>query len=54
MNETPVSNIPMGDVFAHEDDETCPCGPELLRVEHPGGDRWILAHHALDGREERE
>lgn len=55
MNEAPVSNIPAGDVFVHEDDETCPCGPELHRIERDDGSvGWLLFHHALDCREERE
>lgn len=42
---------PIGDLIEHEQDEDCPCGPEVEFV--TGSSVYI--HHSLDGREtERE
>ena len=50
-----VSVVPVNDLIAHEDDETCPCGPELAPVEREDGSiGWVLSHHSLDGREANE
>jgi hypothetical protein len=52
---------PIGDPFPHEgindgpdgdDGSGCPCGPGLELLEADGlGDRWMVTHQALDGRD---
>ncbi|WP_433460711.1 hypothetical protein [Micromonospora sp. CA-248212] len=47
---------PVNDLIAHiTDGEDCPCGPAVEPV--PDGDGamgWLVIHHSLDGREQRE
>lgn len=56
--------IPRNDLVQHTVDEDCVCGPtpELVPDDEPPwnkfatepeGDRWLIVHHALDGREHR-
>lgn len=46
---------PIDDLIEHELTEDCPCGvaPELERTTEDG-DRWVIVHSSLDGRELRE
>lgn len=45
---------PVDDLMDHELHPDCPCGPtpKLEPTDH--GDRWLLIHYALDGREASE
>lgn len=38
----------------HVDDTDCPCGPTAELLYGPDGDGWLVTHHSLDGREQRE
>lgn len=47
---------PIADAFTHDVDPQsgpdCPCGPALELLAPDGGpDRWMVTHHALDGRQ---
>lgn len=42
---------PDGDLIEHELTEGCVCGPFDERVPSWGGDRWVVVHQALDGRQ---
>lgn len=44
----PAHILPPGDVFDHEADQTCPCGPTVHRVDWPEFSWWAMAHKALD------
>ena len=44
--------FPIGDLVEHTVAEDCVCGPaEELLVNQETGDRWVLVHHRLDGKE---
>ena len=48
---------PINDLIEHDTDTgqaDCICGPMVEHVPSEGGDGWIILHHSLDGREERE
>jgi hypothetical protein len=47
---------PVGDLVEHElEGEDCICGPEVIPVECDDGSMgWVISHHSLDGREQRE
>lgn len=48
---------PLGDLIDHhlDSDGTCVCGPTPELIDDgAGGDRWMLTHHSLDGREQKE
>ncbi|PXY21406.1 hypothetical protein BAY60_25645 [Prauserella muralis] len=49
---------PIDDLVGHEVDgphAECPCGPEVEHQDTDGaGDRWLVTHHSLDGREQAE
>jgi hypothetical protein len=46
---------PPGDLIEHEITDGCPCGPRQQPVKsHDGSVGWLVVHHSLDGREERE
>jgi hypothetical protein len=53
-----VHVFPIGDLVEHDtsgDQPGCVCGPALEHVPNPHGpDGWLVTHHSLDGREERE
>jgi hypothetical protein len=45
---------PVGDLVEHEVDD-CVCAPRVEPVKCPDGSIvWMLVHHALDNREQRE
>ncbi len=45
---------PIGDIVEHQD-EDCVCGPRVEAVFHDDGSNgWVVVHHSLDGREQRE
>ena len=35
-------------------DAACACGPTVELVPSGRGDGWLIVHHSLDGREQRE
>lgn len=47
---------PVDDLIAHDTDtDRCVCGPTVYPVERDDGSMgWMLVHHSLDAREERE
>lgn len=46
---------PVGDLVEHELTEDCACGPSAQPVKRDDGSvGWLIVHHALDGREQRE
>ena len=46
---------PLGDLIEHQMDDGCPCGPLQKPVKsHDGSVSWLVVHHSLDGREQRE
>ena len=49
---------PADDMIGHDtstDEPTCVCAPEVQPVRRDDGSfGWILIHHSLDGREQRE
>lgn len=51
-----VHVLPVGDLIEHGDvGDDCPCGPTIEPVEAPDGFiGWLVTHHSLDGREQRE
>lgn len=47
--------VPLDDVVDHDLDQDCVCGVTMEPVvRHDGSMRWLLIHHALDGREQHE
>lgn len=47
--------IPLDDCVAHEHNEDCACGPEVVPVETDDGTvNYVIGHHSLDGREHME
>lgn len=57
MSDT-VHVYPDADLIEHDtdtDQPDCICGPEVECVPNDGGpDGWLISHHSLDRREERE
>lgn len=51
MSEVHV--VPLNDLIEHED-HGCVCGPDVEHLPSPDGDGWVVTHHSLDGREQRE
>ncbi|MEU7170329.1 hypothetical protein ABZ949_02410 [Micromonospora tulbaghiae] len=51
-----VHVLPVGDLVAHEQEgDDCPCGPRVEPVPADNGSiGWLVTHHSLDGREQRE
>lgn len=52
-----VHCYPVADQIEHdtEHDDACVCGPDVEHVPSPDGpDGWLITHHSLDGREQRE
>lgn len=49
---------PVGDLVPHDTSTSqavCVCGPDTRPVKNRDGSvDWLLAHHALDGREKKE
>lgn len=44
--------VPVGDLVEHVTAGECVCGPRDELVEQDdGSSRWVVVHHALDGRE---
>jgi hypothetical protein len=53
--EVPVHVLPISDQIEHTLDEDCPCGPTTEAVfRDDGSNGWLVTHHSLDGREQRE
>lgn len=47
--------IPTGDAFAHDESDTCICGPSSEPVTRDDGSvGWVVVHHSLDAREQKE
>jgi hypothetical protein len=48
-----VHVLPVDDLIEHEDEgDDCVCGPLIEHVaQDDGSSRWMVVHHALDGRE---
>lgn len=53
---SPVHLWPLDDLVEHEvDGDDCPCGPTTEPVQRDDGSiGWLISHHSLDGREQRE
>lgn len=53
---TTVHVFPVGDLVDHDTDgDGCVCGPTTEPVPRGDGSMgWVVTHHSLDGREERE
>jgi hypothetical protein len=51
-----VHVLPVDDLIEHDDDGTdCPCGPAVEPVfDDDGACGWLISHHSLDGREQKE
>jgi len=51
-----VHTYPVADLIEHETEgEACPCGPTTEPVPRDDGSTgWLLIHHSLDGREQKE
>lgn len=53
-----VHVVPERDLIEHDsstDQADCVCGPAVECVPAAAGpDGWVITHHALDGREQRE
>jgi hypothetical protein len=49
---------PVGDLICHDTstgEPDCVCGPEVRPEKRQDGSvGWLIVHHALDGREQRE
>lgn len=52
----PYHVFPVNDLIEHDrTGDDCVCGPEVEPVERDDGSiGWLVVHHSLDGREERE
>lgn len=50
LDGTAVHIRPRNDHIWHELDDDCPCGPTSQAPGLDGPVRWIVIHHALDGR----
>lgn len=48
-----VHVIPVNDHIGHSFDD-CVCGPAYELVKTEWGDRYVVTHHSLDGRELHE
>ena len=50
--------VPVGDSIDHDtatSEPDCVCGPRTQPTESDDGSvNWLLVHHSLDGREQRE
>jgi hypothetical protein len=51
-----VHCYPVDDLVEHNtDSEDCACGPDVEAVfRDDGSNGWLISHHSLDGREQRE
>jgi hypothetical protein len=50
-----TGHLPPEDDIQHELTDDCPCGPSSLPVvDVDGVVGWVIVHHSLDGREQRE
>lgn len=55
MKSVTVHVMPMDDAIEHEDSDDCVCGPITKPVEREDGTiGWVVVHHSLDGRENRQ
>jgi hypothetical protein len=51
LDATVLHVVPVDDLIEHDSwGEDCVCGPEHGLVRTDNGDRWLIVHHALDGR----
>lgn len=47
--------VPVHDLIEHETSDDCVCGPTSNPVVRADGSYgWVVVHHSLDGREQRE
>lgn len=49
--------MPVNDLIQHDSasDDACACGPTTQPVPREDGSMgWLVVHHSLDGREQRE
>lgn len=47
--------MPVKDMVDHVSNDTCVCGPTTQATKRDDGRvDWIVVHHSLDGREQRE
>lgn len=46
--------IPISDLIQHTESDDCVCGPASEHVAGEHGSGWLVTHHSLDGREQRE
>lgn len=53
LNASMLHIVPTDDLIEHDTfgEQDCVCGPDLDLVETANGDRWLVVHHSLDGRE---
>lgn len=50
-----VHVLPLADSINHDDSDDCVCGPLTEAVPREDGSMgWLVTHHSLDGREQRE
>ncbi len=56
LTGTAVHIRPRNDHIWHPADDDCPCGPtsEYLDLDPDIATRWVVVHHALDGRSKRD
>jgi len=55
VNDGTIHVYPGNDAIIHEAWDACPCGPASeLHTGSEDGDRWLIIHHSLDGRERQE
>lgn len=52
LNATTLHVLPTDDLIGHTTEgNDCLCGPDTELIETDDGDRWLITHHSLDGRE---
>lgn len=50
-----VHVMPLADIIQHDDSDDCACGPLTEAAPREDGSMgWLITHHSLDGREQRE
>lgn len=56
LGATTLHVTPTDDLVEHDtsSDGACVCGPDTELVQSDDGDKWLIRHHSLDGREENE
>lgn len=50
IDATAVHIRPRNDLMWHDLDDDCPCGPQSQYLDVGTDCRWLILHHALDGR----